>query len=137
MRSMRSGAIDEVWGKRNVDALSDFVGPDLLEESTNHVRQFLDAFSDIHVAIEDLIAEDDKVVGRLMITATHTGPFAGRAGTGKRISLASFRIYRIADGKVVETWAMQDRLAIMEQLGLVQTTAGPVEWAAGAKQERA
>ena len=118
--------IDEVWIKRNVDALHNFVGPDLLEEATEHVRQFLAAFSDIDVMVEDLIAEDDKVVGRLMISATHSGPFAGRAGTGKRISFASFRIYRVADGKVVETWAMQDRLALMEQLGLVQATAGPL-----------
>lgn len=123
--------IHEVWTERRVEALPDFVGPDLLEEATEHVRQFLDAFSDIHVDIEDLIAGGDRVVARLTISATHSGPFAGAAGTGNRISFGSFRIYRISDGKIVETWAMQDRLALMEQLGLVQTAAGPVEWAAG------
>lgn len=128
--------IEEVWMNRKVDALRDFVGPDLLQAATEHTQQFLDAFSDIHVAIEDLIAEDDKVVARLMISATHSGPFAGSAGTGKRISFGSFRIYRVADGKIVETWAMQDRLALMQQLELVQTTAGPVEWAAGRNEAR-
>ena len=66
-----------------------------------------------------------------MLSATHTGPFAGRAGTGERVSFASHRMYRVADGKIVETWAMQDRLGLLDQLGLVSIAAADINWAGG------
>ena len=128
--------IDVVWRQRKLEELPRFFGGDQLEEATEHTRQFLDAFTDIECVIEDLIAEDDKVVGRLMLSATHSGPFAGRAGTGNRVSFESYRIYRVADGKVVETWAMQDRLGLLHQLGLVSSEANDVNWAAGGRPAR-
>jgi predicted ester cyclase len=122
--------VDEVWNEHQLGGLGKFVDADLLAEATEHTRQFLTAFPDVEVTIQDLIAEGDKVVGRLLVRGTNTGPFAGRPPTGKRVTFGSFRIYRLADGKVVETWAMQDRMGLMEQLGLVQS-AGNVNWAAG------
>jgi len=126
--------IDQIWIKRRIEALPQFFGDDLLEDVTAHTEQFLDAFSDIKVLIEDLIAEGDKVMARLTVSATHSGTFAGQDATGKPISFASFRIYRVANGRVVDTWAMQDRLGLMEQLGLVQSPSSSVEWAAGKGQ---
>ena len=126
--------IDQIWIKRRIEALPQFVGDDLLEDASAHTQQFLDAFSDIKVAIEDLIAEGDKVMARLTVSATHTGAFAGQGATGKPISFGSFRIYRVANGKIVDTWAMQDRLGLMEQLGLVQSPGPSAEWAAGKGQ---
>jgi predicted ester cyclase len=123
--------IEAVWIERKLDALPAFVGEELLAEAIEHTKQFLEAFSDVSCVIEDLIAEGDKVVGRLAISATHSGPFAGRAAAGKRVSFGSFRIYRVANGKIVETWATQDRLGLLEQLGLVQSTVADVQWAAG------
>jgi predicted ester cyclase len=80
-----------------------------------------------------MIGEGDKVVARLVATATNTGPFAGQPATGKKVEIRSIRIYRIADNKIVETWAMQDRLGLMEQLGFVQS-AGGVNWASGQEE---
>lgn len=80
-----------------------------------------EAAEDAQVTIQDLIAEGDKVVARLLGTGTNTGPFAGQPPTGKRVTFSSFRIYRLVDGKVVEPWAMQDRLGLMEQLGFLQS----------------
>jgi len=119
---------EEIWNRHNLEKFSDFVGGDV---SIEHVQQFLAAFPDAHVTIEDLIAEGDKVVARLRASATNTGPFAGQPPSGMKVEIRSIRIYRIADNKIVETWAMQDRLSLMEQLGLVQTTGGNVNWAAG------
>jgi predicted ester cyclase len=126
--------VDEVWNEHQLENLGRFVAGNLLAEATEHTRQFLTAFPDVQVTIEDMIAEGDKVVGRLLVSGTNTGPFAGRPPTGKRITFASFRIYRLANGRIVESWAMQDRLGLMEQLGFVQS-AGSVNWAAG-KDER-
>jgi predicted ester cyclase len=91
----------------------------------------LRGFPDLHVTIEDkLIAEDDMVVARLTLTGTHTGPFAGQPGGGQRVRWSSIRIYRIADGKVVETWAMQDRLGLLQQLDAIAAREA-VNWAGG------
>lgn len=122
--------VEEVWNKHRLEKVEEFVTGDLLDEAVEHTRQFLGAFPDVQLRIEDLIAEGDKVVARLVGTGTNTGPFAGQPPTGKQVTLSSFRIYRLAEGKVVETWAMQDRLGLMEQLGLVQSP-GSVNWAAG------
>jgi predicted ester cyclase len=124
--------VDEVWNGHKAEKLGEFFGGRLLEEATEHTQQFLTAFADVHVTIEDLFGEGDKVVGRLLVSGTNSGPFAGRPPTGKKVQFLSIRIYRIADGKIVESWAMQDRLGLMEQLGFVQS-AGDVNWAAGQK----
>ena len=121
---------DEIWNKHNLEKFDDFASG---EESVDHVQQFLTAFPDVQLTIEDMIAEGDKVVARLHATATNTGPFAGNPPTGNKVDIHSIRIYRIADNKIVETWAMQDRLGLMEQMGLVQSAGGQVNWAAGDK----
>ncbi len=121
---------EEIWNEHKIEKVAEYVGGDILEESKEHVRQFLAAFPDTHVTTEDMFCEGDKVVARLVAEATNTGPFAGQPPTGKKVQIQSIRIYRIADNKIVETWAMQDRLGLMEQLGFVQS-AGGVNWAAG------
>lgn len=126
---------EEVWNNHNLEKASEFMDDDFLEETIEHVRQFLTAFPDVHVTMEDLIAEGDKVVARLVATATNTGPFAGQPPTGKKVEIRSIRIYRITNNKFVDTWAMQDRLGLMEQLGLVQPAGGNVDWAAGQEPE--
>lgn len=120
--------VEQVWNGHDAGALRDYVGPDLLEESAEHTAQFLDAFPDVRVTIDDVFGEGDKVAARLTITGTHLGPFAGHAPTGKRVSFASFRIYRVAAGKVIETWAMQDRLALLQQLEILPHAEHGVRW---------
>ena len=129
-KDLVSRFVDEVWNGHKPEKLGEFVSGDLLDEFTEHTQQFLTAFPDVCITIEDLISEGDKVVGRLLISGTNTGPFADHPPSGKKIQFGSFRIYRIAGSKIVETWAMQDRLGLMEQLGLVKS-AGGVGWAAG------
>lgn len=125
---------DEIWNEYKIEKFEQYAGGDILEESKDHVREFQNAFSDSRLTIEDIFGEGDKVVARLSMVATNTGPFAGQPATGKQVEIHSIRIYRIAEGKIVETWAMQDRLGLMEQLGLVQS-AGGVNWADGQEKE--
>ena len=123
--------IDEVWNRHQPEALGRFAGAEVLPEFQEHTRQFLAAFPDVQVTIEDLIAEGDKVVARLLVRGTNTGPFAGRPATDRPVEFRSCRIYQLAGGKVIQTWAMQDRMGLMEQLGWAQTPGG-VNWAAAA-----
>ena len=76
-----------------------------------------DAFPDLQIHVEDLIAEGDKVVGRATFRGTHSGDFQGIPATGKQIEVQVIDILRIQDGKIVERWGLSDQLGLMQQLG--------------------
>jgi steroid delta-isomerase-like uncharacterized protein len=77
------------------------------------------AFPDLHIEIEDVIAEGDRVVTRNTVTGTHRGEYMGLAPTGKSITYKEILIARFADGRVAETWAVVDVLSQMRQLGAI------------------
>lgn len=76
-------------------------------------------YPDIHVTVEDVIAEGDKVVARNTVTGTHRGEFMGVGPTGKSVTYNEIFIFRFADGRVVETWGVVDVYAQMKQIGVV------------------
>ena len=63
------------------------------------------------------IAEGDKVVARLTARGTHQGLFRGIPPTGRVVTWTGIRIFRIAEGKIVEHWANWDDLSLLKQLG--------------------
>jgi steroid delta-isomerase-like uncharacterized protein len=79
------------------------------------------AFPDLHVTVEDLIEEGDKVVGRNWVTGTHRGEYMGLAPTGKSIAYNEIFIFRFDNGRVAETWGVVDVFAQMKQLGVIPT----------------
>jgi len=91
------------------------------------VEDEIKAFPDFHVAIEDIIAEGDKVCVRLQETGTHKGEYRGLAPTGNKLSYTVAAIWRIAEGKVVEGWIVYDQLEFLEQLGVVKFQGFPGE----------
>lgn len=120
--------VEEIYIKRDLSKYASFVSDEILDFSVEHIEQFFTAFTDAQVNVLDLFGEGEKVIARLDIHATNTGSFAGHPPTGKRVNFESYRIYRIVDGKIVGSWAMQDRLGLMEQLGLVQPASSNVNW---------
>lgn len=79
-------------------------------------RGFAAAFGDVRYAIQDLIAEGDRVVLRVETTGIHRGAFVGIPPTGRRVSLTGIVIYRVADGKIAESWAELDFGRLLRQL---------------------
>jgi len=79
----------------------------------------LQAFPDLHVEIEDLVAEGDRVVARNTVTGTHRGAYLGLPAAQRRITWSEIFIGRLRDGRVVETWGVVDVAAQMRQLGLL------------------
>jgi steroid delta-isomerase-like uncharacterized protein len=79
----------------------------------------LRAFPDLHVAVEDVIAEGDKVVCRNTVTGTHQGEYMGRPPTGKSITYNEIFIFRFTGGRIAETWGVVDVLSQMRQLGVI------------------
>jgi steroid delta-isomerase-like uncharacterized protein len=80
----------------------------------------LRAFPDLHVEVEDVIAEGDKVVFRNTVTGTHQGEYMGVPPTGKTITYREIMIVRFTDGRIAETWGIVDVLSQMKQLGMIQ-----------------
>ncbi|PYP40007.1 MAG: hypothetical protein DMD48_04810 [Gemmatimonadetes bacterium] len=77
----------------------------------------------VQITLEDLIAEDDKVVLSWTARATHRGEFMGTPATNKQVTVAGIDIYRYAGGKRAETWRQWDTLGLMRQLGMVPSPA--------------
>jgi predicted ester cyclase len=84
----------------------------------------LRAFPDIHVAVEDVIANGDKIVSRQTVTGTNLGEYMGRPPTGKSVSYNEIFILRFAAGRIAEIWGVVDVLAQMRQLGLIRGRIG-------------
>jgi len=68
--------------------------------------------------VDELIAEGDKVVARITGYGTHEADFLGVPRTGKEIKMSGIVIWRIRAGKIVEHWAQNDTLGLMQQLGV-------------------
>jgi predicted ester cyclase len=81
-----------------------------------YVTMLHTAFPDFHCAIEDLVAEGDRVVVRLMCRGTHRGELMGISPTGRQINVTAISILRFAGGKVMERWNSTDNLGILQQL---------------------
>ena len=74
------------------------------------------AFPDVHVTVEDVIAEGDRVAERHTARATHKGPFMGVPATGKRIYWTENHIYRLKDGRITELWSEWSYQKLMDQI---------------------
>lgn len=77
------------------------------------------AFPDMKLPLEDFVAEGEKVLVRLRVQATHTGPFGDMAATDRKIDIAVLDLFQIRDGVLVEHWALLDNLGMLKQLGAV------------------
>lgn len=80
--------------------------------------------AEIQVALEDLIAENDKVVARLRRHGIHQG-WLDVAPTGKPTTTVGIYIFRIAAGKVAEAWDAWDELGVLQQIGAFPTPGQP------------
>ena len=79
----------------------------------------LRAYPDLHVAVEDLIAEADKLVCRNVVTGTHRGEYLGLPPTGRSVTYNEIFIFRFEDGRIAETWGVVDVLGQLRQLGAI------------------
>ena len=75
------------------------------------------AFPDFRNTIEDLIAEDNKVVARLTYNATHRGEIFSVAPTGRKVEYSGVAIFHIVDNKIVNGWVLGDTPSLMRQIG--------------------
>ena len=85
---------------------------------------FLKGFPDLHLEVQDAVADEGMTAQRILFTGTHTGPFRGLPPTGREVRFSCIEINRMAGGKVTEHWFQLDALTLFEQLGL-RVVPGP------------
>jgi steroid delta-isomerase-like uncharacterized protein len=130
--------LEEVFNKRNLAAIDEFIAPDHVDhtlpaflpttpEGTKRaIGMYLKAFPDLHLTVEDMIAEGDKVVTRFTSHGTQKRAFMGIPPTGKQVTVSSIVIARIAGGKIVEQWGLDDQMGMLQQLGMIPALFGGV-----------
>lgn len=123
--------LEEAINQRNLDVLDEIFAPEFVDHTAvpgqapgvEGLKQFfamMDAgFPDFRAAVEDVIAEGDKVAVRFTFHGTHQGEFMDIPPTGRRVTMPGIDILRVVDGKVVELWGQEDVLGMMRQLGAV------------------
>ena len=102
---------DVVW---HGGGLGDVAGPDNL---AGLLGSFIGALPDLYAAEQDIIAENDLVLVRLVVTGTVRGSLFGVPADGKQVRWTAYDVYRVTDGKISEEWAGDDVAAIMTQIG--------------------
>ena len=125
---------NEVMNGHNVSKISTFCSPEFKDHnpSPGHSGKGMDdlismfndmfaAFPDLHVTVDLMIAEDDKVVAYLTVTGTNTGPFANMPATNKSVKVNGVDIVRIKDSKAIERWGAFDNMSMMTQLGIMNS----------------
>jgi steroid delta-isomerase-like uncharacterized protein len=125
---------DEVLNAGNVDALGELAVPDYdehdplpgqangLEGLEQRVLMLRSAFRP-HFTVDDVIAEQDKVVVRWTNRGTHVGEFLGMPPTGKPFAMSGIDIHRLRGGKLAEHWHVVDMFGLLQQLGLIPQPA--------------
>jgi steroid delta-isomerase-like uncharacterized protein len=126
--------LEEAWNQRNLAVIDELVAPNLIQHIRNvppgrqGVHQFFgmlfNAFPDVHLTVEDMLAEGDTVVWRFTVRGTHQGSFRGIAPSGKRVVLTGIAISRLQDGRLAENWNETDDLGLLQQLGAVPVPQG-------------
>jgi len=129
---------DEVWNKGNLAAADEICaanytdhGPAIADVTTSLeglkqvVTRYRNAFPDLQLTIDDVVAVGDKVVTRWTGRGTHKGELMGIAPTEKQAQVMGISIYRLAGGKIEESWTSWDRMDLMQQLGAAPQQQSP------------
>lgn len=119
----------EVINGGDLTAFDELVAPDYVDRSgdepfgRDEYRALLtatrEAFPDLYMTAEQIIAEEDRVAIYVRWQATHTAEFMGVPPTGRKISFDGIGMLRFRDGRMVERWNVSDVLGLMRQLGAV------------------
>ena len=128
--------LKEVFDNKNVDAFDELVDPKGVDrtpwpgyggtpaEAKRSIADFITAFPDLQMTVDDVIAQGNKVVVRSSFSGTNTGEFMGMPPTGKRVeNVGGIDILEIRGSKLGDHWGYVDSPSMMMQLGLMPPMA--------------
>ena len=131
---------EELWGKGNLAVADEIIAPEYVrhdpgdpfpargpEDVKRIVTMLRTMLPDLNIQIEAMVAEKDIVVSRYTTTATDTRGYMGKPPTGRTIRTSAMQMFRFANGKIVESWAVRDDLGTLVQLGHLPSMGPPKE----------
>jgi hypothetical protein len=89
----------------------------------DHIQVAEAAFPLYRIDVDEMMAEGDLVSLRGKVRGVHNGPFMGFPPSGKPVDFAIFITYKVEGGKIVDHWMLTDDMAMMQQMGMIQTPA--------------
>jgi predicted ester cyclase len=130
----------ELWNERKLEVADEIFAPNCIthqlqsgaeiisavrnpEAVKHHIGEWLSGFPDLHFIVEQILAEDERVMTQSMMQGTHSGVWLDILPTRKMINIRLSVIHRIVDGKIIEDWVLVETLGFFQQLGLVASSA--------------
>jgi steroid delta-isomerase-like uncharacterized protein len=123
--------IDECWNRGRIDLVDELVDADFIDHLPieTHMSNGIDGlktmielvrlgFGDFHIDVQDMIAEDDRVVTRFLMKGTHDGPFLGLSPSHRQARIDGIAIFRVEHHQILDQWCMVDCNRLMKQLGI-------------------
>ena len=108
-----------LWNAHEMEAVANLIHPDFVDHldvtvpprETHGRAGFLadraasaQVLQNVHITIDDLVAEGDTVAARVMVTAEQIGPYRGQSPTGEPFLMRAVSVFRIQDGMLIEHW---------------------------------
>ena len=129
---------EEVVNTGNVSQLAEFISPAYVEVHNNnrhpvglagakeHVLGVRETYPDLHLTVEQQIAEGEWVVTRVTARGTHEGVWLGMRPTGQKVEMTAVNIDRVVDGRIVEHGGAANLLEPFLEIGAIRI-ADPVD----------
>lgn len=123
---------DEIWNIPDFSVIPEILAPDVTfrgslgavkrghDEFADYVRSVTDALDGYRCDMENLVAEGDQVVARMMFSGLHHATFLGVPATGRRVSWAGAAFFTFEADLVSDLWILGDLHSLHQQLGSAQ-----------------
>jgi steroid delta-isomerase-like uncharacterized protein len=121
---------EELWNGGDLDRAEELIAEDFVDHGSHagqrggrdgylaRLREVRDAFPDMRVVDEQLVAEGDIVVSRWEARGRHEGEWMGIAPTELEVTVRGINVWRFEAGKAAERWNSYDALGLLRQLGV-------------------
>ena len=124
---------DRIWNDGDLDACDSLVDPEFILRTADgdirgpdglkrYVMAMRNAFPDIHFEVQEEVEEGDSVVHLWCGKGTQRGALGDIPATGRSISLTGASFFRIRGDRIVLDRPVEDRLGMLQQLGVVATS---------------
>jgi predicted ester cyclase len=125
----------DAFNNGNLSALDSICAPNMVDHSTaaaagqpNDLEGFKKRVNghrigipDLRFAIMHMIIEGELIAFQWEMIGTNSGPYMGRPPSGNPIRIAGMNMERLENGKIVEHWSYPDKLAALQQIGVIPT----------------
>jgi predicted ester cyclase len=82
-------------------------------------RQFRAAVPDLKVTVKKMIIAGDYVTVHMEFSGHFTGRFGQVLGKSQPIAFIATDLVKVADGRIVDNWHIEDNLTLLRQMGIV------------------